>query len=113
LAEIPTWLKQLFEGNLRVHPNSKAQEFLDSIQFENKVEEIKNNTSSFSKFEKRFYTFFNAFTVLKFTHFMRDHGLPNRSVIEESKLFLRTVGKPKEAANLIELLTYYRQLDRD
>ena len=113
LAEIPTWLKQLFEGNKKIHSNSKAQEFLDSIQFENKVEEIKNNTSSFSKFEKRFYTFFNAFTVLKFTHFMRDHGLPNRSIIEEAKLFLRTVSKPKEEANLSELLTYYRQLDRE
>ena len=113
LAEIPTWISSLYEGKKVRHHNEAVQSFLDSIDFENKVEEIKNNTSSFSKFEKRFYSFFNAFTVLKFTHFMRDNGLPNQPVSQECKLLLATIKKQKEEGTLSELLTYYRHLDQE
>lgn len=113
LAEIPTWINRLYEGEQMKHSNQATQNFLDSIDFENKVKEIKNNTSSFSKFEKRFYTFFNAFTVLKFTHYMRDNGFPNQPVYEEAKLLLSYLNKQNEGMSISELLVYYRQLDQE
>ncbi len=88
LKEISKWTEKLFRGEKITHNNPSVNEFLLSIDFENKVEEIRNNTSSFINFEKRFFTFFNAFIVLKFTHFMRDKEFANQSIEQESKNLL-------------------------
>jgi len=112
LAVIPTWTKKLYQREKTVPENEKVREFLASIDFENKVKEIRENTSSFSKFEKRFFTFFNAFTVLKFTHFLRDNGFPNQPIEKESQLLLKELGKVEIPKKLTDILAYYRKLDQ-
>lgn len=112
LAVIPTWTKQLYLGQNPLHSNKSVQDFLISIDFENKVTEIKRNTSSFSKFEKRFFSFFNAFIVLKFTHYMRDYEFPNQPIEREAVRLLEEIGIEHTPKNVKETLMYYRELDQ-
>ena len=112
LQEIQTWTEALFKGEKHAHNNPVVNKFLLTIGFDNKVQEIRNNTTSFLSFEKRFFKFFNAFIVLKFTHFMRDNGLPNQPIVQEAKkLLIRCYQIDCKESNLEELLNYYREIE--
>ena len=62
--------------------------FLESVNFLQKIEEFKNNSTNFESFKNRFYIWFNAFMVLKFVHYMRDNGYENMNVVEAVNLLL-------------------------
>ncbi len=44
---------------------------------ESKIGEIRKQTNTFSSFRKRFFSWFDAFKILKFVHFARDHYYEN------------------------------------
>ena len=89
-------------------------QFMDSINFENKIEEIRQNTTNYLNFEKRFFTFFNAFTVLKYVHFARDNSFPNLPVKEEAIKLLKLVyPKECEEKSTIEILETYRTIEKN
>jgi len=78
------------------------------------LEEIKLNSTTYDRFIKRFFRWFNAFRVLKFVHYARDEYYSNLPVEEEVyKLLSKTkvnVGKNKSAS---ELLIKLRDLEND
>lgn len=89
-------------------------EFMKSINFENKVEEIRQNTTNYLNFEKRFFTFFNAFTVLKYVHFARDNSYPNLPIKEEAtKLLNKVYQQNSNEKSPIEILEIYRTIEKN
>lgn len=48
--------------------------YLDSIQFNQRINEIKSNCSSVESFRKRFFQFFDAFIILKYLNFAHQNG---------------------------------------
>ena len=68
--------------DLEIFP-SLLQQFLQENDLENKLKEIKNNTSSKAQFKKRFFDWFDGFMLLKFVHFARDNYYPNTSILNE------------------------------
>lgn len=91
-------------------------EFLTNINFQNKVKEIKRNTTNYTNFEKRFFTFFNAFTMLKFVHYSRDNYYPNLPVEMEAQRLMKTVfqksNDEKSAKGLLELYRVHEKSGR-
>lgn len=89
-------------------------DFLNAYFFDERMEEIKRNSSGFNSFEKRFYRWFNAFMVLKFVHFVRDNAHPNVNVERAAFDLLREMNYEKidEVRSLSDLLEVYRELDR-
>ncbi|MEP1033357.1 hypothetical protein [Ekhidna sp.] len=76
-----------------------------------KINEIKNQVSSFEAFKKRFFHWFDAFKVLKFVHFCRDEFYQNVE-LEEALDWLRTKHfflKGSKESYLVQL----RYLDRN
>lgn len=57
--------------------NIPIRQFLTTLPFEKKVIEIQKNTTSFNRFKHRFFLWFNAFMVMKYTHFARDNFYKN------------------------------------
>ena len=57
-------------------------EFLKSIDFRLKCDSIASHTSSLPSFERRFFRYFNAFMMIRYIHFMRDHSIPDTSITE-------------------------------
>ena len=88
-------------------------QYMKEINFENKVGEIRNNTTNYINFEKRFYTFFNAFMVLKYVHYARDNFYPNLPVQQEAKqLLIHCFQFNQNEKNPEILLQYYRSLEK-
>lgn len=88
-------------------------DFLNAYFFDERIDEIRRNSSGFSSFEKRFYRWFNAFMVLKFVHFVRDNAHPNVRVEKAALEFLREVKYPKldGIRSMDDLLEVFRSLD--
>lgn len=71
-------------------PKSKLLvEYLGLVLFNDKIAEIKQNTTNFTSFKKRFFKFFNAFVVLKYVHFSRDNFYPNKELESQVKELLK------------------------
>ena len=90
------------------------QEFLLQNDFKTTWNELNEKTTSLENFKKRFYQWCTGFVVLKYVHFTRDHYFPNVPIADACNELLEIIGKkPKKVLNLKELLTIFRQLDKE
>jgi hypothetical protein len=60
----------------------RLKEFLKKERIESNWLEALEHSTSFDSFQKRFFKWFNAFRAMKCLHYLRDHGLENRPVLE-------------------------------
>lgn len=93
-------------------PNS-IRKFLIHQQFDEKLQEIHQNTRTFPSFKKRFFHWFNAFMVIKFAHFARDTYYGNMPVNEGAQLLLNQLDIKTPSLSNIDLLKQLRKLDRE
>jgi len=90
-----------------------VKQFLAEVNFENKWQEIKMNTASVGAFRSRFFRWFNAFMLMKYVHFARDHFYPNMEIGTAAAQLLTQQSHETFAPNELKLLLkYYRQLDQ-
>lgn len=87
-------------------------DFLEDQKFKDRLSEIRNNTTSYAAFEKRFYTWLDAFKVLKIIHLLRDEGLPNQDLLQSCELLRSKVNlfDMVESDN-ISMLNQFRQIE--
>ena len=109
-------LKVLFENienlynNLPVQLPDSITAFLSEIEFEQELNEIRNNSTDYTSFYKRFFQWFNAFRILKFIHFARDNFYPNQPVEQETKKLLSEMKAVLDENQ--DLLLFLRNNDR-
>ncbi|WP_185153475.1 glycosyltransferase [Fulvivirga lutimaris] len=85
--------------------------FLETLDFENNIERIANNSGSLDAFKSNFYQWFDAFKVLKYVHYARDHFHPNIPIYEAASGLLKMNGiTPGPTAK--EVLVQYREIDK-
>jgi hypothetical protein len=87
------------------HPPKAMTPFLEAQRFADKLQEIRQNTTTERAFRDRFFRWFNGFMAMKYIHFARDTHYGPRPVTDEA---LRLPGMT--AAN--DLLAAYRRLQR-
>lgn len=88
--------------------------FLIQIDYANKWQEIKAHTASRKAFTARFYKWFNAFMLMKYVHFARDHYHPNVPVGEAAARLLSHIHTLSfDSTQLSTLLRQYRALDQE
>ncbi len=83
--------------------------FVGHQEWEEKLSEIRSQSTSLERFEKRFFRWFNAFQTLKFIHFLRDNCFLNKPLETEVPKLLEKLEIKKPWKGLLEEL---RQLDR-
>ncbi len=109
-------LFDLTSGDLAVFLLSlpaSVKQFLTEVNFEDKWQEIKMNTASVGAFRSRFFRWFNAFMLMKYVHFARDHFHPNIEIGTAAAHLLRQQSQQVfEPDQLKSLLKHYRQLDQ-
>jgi len=104
-------LKSLFENLESLYHDQELSlaepiaQWLKEVNFYQQLEEIKNNTSNYASFTKRFWQYFNGFMLMKCLHYLRDHFYPNKDVVALASDFLQT-----KDCNTVELLTQFRTL---
>ncbi len=91
-----------------------VKEFLDKNNAVYKINEINNNCSNVNSFKRRFFSWFNAFTVLKFLNFCTEKYYPRISVISAVNILLRKLELlTSENLNGPELLKLFRHYERN
>ena len=87
--------------------------FLDGINAGRRLKNIARHTASPAAFRRRFYRWFDAFQIMKFAHFARDHYYPEVPVAEAAAWLLEAKGYPLKGVRTEKrLLEKYRSLAR-
>ena len=60
--------------------SERVLSFLKATHFPEAIREITRHTSGYPSFRKRFYRYFNAFHMIRYMHYMRDHFYPDVEV---------------------------------
>ncbi|MGB0402607.1 MAG: glycosyltransferase [Salibacteraceae bacterium] len=86
--------------------------FLQDSDFRTRSQDLRQYGKNEVTFSKRFYNWFNAFRVLKFVHYSRDHFYPNGDLLNECMQVLASTSDSIDTTTEIEMLEKYRALDR-
>lgn len=62
--------------------DARLIEYLESINADQAIESCFQNSASLASFKKRFFQWMNAFQMMKYLHYMRDHHFPNIAPLE-------------------------------
>jgi Glycosyl transferase family 2 len=86
-----------------------VQSFLDTIDFEENLNNIKKNSKSQQHFVEVFFKWFNAFKVLKYMHYARDNYYTDIPIFDGANELLEIMNLSKQSSN--KLLLKYREVD--
>jgi hypothetical protein len=120
-------VKQLFEDLPQLHDATQEQlpgirakwsdtlnQFLDSQSFVERWQEIQQNTASFDSFRRRWFQWFNAFQMVRWVHYSREHQAPDIPVTEAAIQLLALTGHTThEQTDALSLLSTYRTWDQE
>jgi hypothetical protein len=87
--------------------------FLGEEEWFKKITEIKDNTSGQTSFKKRFFTWFNMFRIVKYLNFSHKSIFEKMAVTDAAKELLKYKKLEPENIKTIDLLEFYRKLERD
>jgi hypothetical protein len=87
--------------------------FLDKKEFITRINEIRDNTSGKESFKKRFFGWFNMFHVVKYLNYIHLNYFEKKPVDISALEFLGLKGVILESKKSVDLLTYYRLLEKN
>ena len=87
--------------------------FIEEEEFCAKMAEIKNNTSGFQSFRKRFFGWFNMFRIVKYLNYVHSGMYDKKSVLVSATDLLEVRGIRLLSDDPVALLHYYRSLELD
>lgn len=97
--------------NLSDNEYQVLMQFLEQINFEEALKKIRSNSTDNHSFVKRFYSWFDAFKILKLIHYFRDEIYPDQPIIQALNSYLEISGE-KKVNDLESGLILMRELDR-
>ena len=86
--------------------------FIGEDEWNEKISEIKANTSNCESFTKRFYNWFNMFKIVKYLNFVHLTYYNKKEVVNEAKLLSGYIGCDRVPSDPAELLFFYRSLEK-
>lgn len=92
---------------LTLHPS--LAEFLVINGFEEKLTEIRSNTSNAKAFTKRFYLWFDAFSLLKYLNFAHEKHFDKQPIEKEANELCKLIGIEAKGESITDLLIAFRQ----
>jgi hypothetical protein len=96
---------KLFPSSLRL--------FIDEKELVEKIAEIKNNTSGFPSFKKRFFGWFNMFKVVKYLNYVHIEIFVKEPVDVSASELLQNIGVTFESEEPVDLLLCYRAIEKN
>ncbi len=108
LKDFFSHIEDFFLGK-KVELQKDLKEFLDSYKFETILKNIKDNSANFSTYKKRFFTFFDAFILLKFLNFIHQDRMSKIPISLASSIMAKHIGIKCDSLDAKELLKCYRK----
>jgi len=87
--------------------------FTDENEWNEKLKELKNNTSGLVSFKKRFFGWFNMFRIVKYLNFVHKEFFEKVPVQVAAYKLLEMTGFPLESKKSLDLLIQYRLLEKN
>jgi glycosyltransferase involved in cell wall biosynthesis len=101
------------QENFKMIPQG-LQLFLNEQEWIGKMMEVKTNTSGLQSFRKRFFGWFNMFRIVKYLNYVHKDFFEKQPVETAAAELLETTrGKVAETNEPIDLLKYYRSLEKN
>lgn len=85
--------------------------FISSNEWNDRINEIRNNTSGRDSFRKRFFGWFNMFRIVKYLNSVHVSLFSKRPVEECAGILLKAMGVDHYPEGPENMLLYFRQLD--
>jgi len=93
--------------------HKSLREFLELNEWEAKISEIRNNTSSAASFNKRFFNWFNMFRIVKYLNFVHSSSYLEKMPVQKAAAqLLQKTGRGLETDDVGELLSIFRGMER-
>jgi hypothetical protein len=86
--------------------------FIGEEEWAEKIAEIKNNTSTFKSFKKRFFGWFNMFRIVKYLNHAHIKFFEKKPVDVSASEFLENSGIILKSKTPLDLLLYYRKMEK-
>jgi len=94
--------------------DESMKQFLKENGFEKVLIEINSNTSNINTFRKRFFSWFDAFRILKYLNFIHQNYFDKELINNAIKKYLKFVGiKNIDTDNSYSLLEKIRKIEKD
>lgn len=87
--------------------------FIDANEWSEKMMEIKNNTSGFQSFKKRFFGWFNMFRIVKYLNYVHNGIFEKKPVEVSASGLLENSGVVVGSKDPLDLLLYYRMMEKN
>jgi len=87
--------------------------FIGEKEWQEKITEIKNNTSGLPSFKKRFFGWFNMFKIVKYLNYVHIEFFEKVPVELSALQFLEDTGISFESREPVDLLLYYRLMEKN
>ncbi|MFO7851836.1 MAG: glycosyltransferase [Bacteroidota bacterium] len=103
---------QMYE-DIHTSLHKSIQEFLIHNDWNEKINEINNNTASQASFKKRFFNWFNMFRVVKYLNFTHSGPYLNKIPVDKAAFnLLEKTGRNIPGSEVYGLLRIYREMER-
>jgi hypothetical protein len=86
--------------------------FLEEKELSDKIIEIRNNTSCFLSFKKRFFEWFNMFRIVKYLNFVHEGIFNKKHVVIAASDLLSDTGNLFISDDPVKLVHFFRSLER-
>jgi hypothetical protein len=100
-------------ANLYPSLPSGLKSFINESELVNVIDEIRNNTSGYMSFRKRYFGWFNMFRVVKYLNFVHKTHFAKVEVEKAASELLEIIRGGNNLANPVDLLNYYRSLEKE
>lgn len=87
--------------------------YLVQNSFNEKLQEIKQNSKGLKSFRKRFYNWFNAFRVFKFLNYVHETHYEKIPVQDAALHLLKSIGRKADGLESKEILFVFRKMQRN
>jgi glycosyltransferase involved in cell wall biosynthesis len=105
---VPEQLHNIFET---LPPGLKL--FLDELEWADKMNEVRNNTSGLQSFKKRFFAWFNMFKIVKYLNYVHQEYFEKKPVEVSASELLGLIGGSIISDDPVVLLRYFRSLEKN
>ncbi|MEA2043641.1 MAG: glycosyltransferase family A protein [Bacteroidota bacterium] len=100
---------ELFGSGDTVNPGSKSMAaFLENENFAKDIKHMNKISPNLKRFEKHFFNIFDAFKVVKFLNFSRQHFYPPANIYKQSCRVWKLISGEKFSGTQLELLKLFR-----
>lgn len=113
IKSLVDFVPNLYQNQIFRTQSVALKQFLKSISFDDKCDEIRNNTANFTAFKKRFFQYFNGFQVMKFLNYSKENYYLSQPICQAIEPLVAILFPNHQLDTPKIMLERFRNLDKN